>query len=115
MVDIPDDTTTTAALEFDSGATVGTYSGYADYGGDHDWIRVSLTAGVTYNFYLSVQNNGGDNGDSLLSLRNATGIEIASNDNVGVANSNSFVQFIPATSGTYYIDASFRLSSQRGA
>src|SRR5262245_23128503 len=106
MVDIPDDATTTAVLEFDASATVGTYSGRFEFGGDRDWIQVTLQASVTYHFFLASQFKGFEHGDSLLQLRNTAGAVVASNDNNGGGGGNSFIQFTPTSSGTYYIDAS---------
>jgi hypothetical protein len=36
MVDVPDDATTTAVLEFDLQGEVGTYTGRFDFPGDND-------------------------------------------------------------------------------
>lgn len=69
---------------------------------DHDWYRVSLTAGQTYTFAL-VGTGGNDLSDALLRLRNASGVQIAIDDDGG-PGSNSTITFTATTSGTYYLD-----------
>ncbi|NKN36663.1 protease [Agrobacterium sp. a22-2] len=69
---------------------------------DHDWYRVSLTAGQTYTFAL-VGTGGNDLADALLQLRNASGAQIAIDDDGG-PGSNSTITFTATTSGTYYLD-----------
>jgi Ca2+-binding RTX toxin-like protein len=123
MVDVPANTTTTAVLETAllngpvGPELFGTYSGRIDTPGDHDWIRVNLTAGKTYYFYLGAEETGanGFDGhyDSVLTLRNATGTQVASADDGGVAF-NSFLSFPVTATRTYYIDVSLHSSSQRG-
>ncbi|MGX7895559.1 M10 family metallopeptidase [Tsuneonella sp. HG222] len=69
--------------------------------GDRDWYAVQLTAGKVYSFLTHFDAS---NTDAHLSLRNATGAEIAANDDGGEANNAAFA-FTAQTSGTYYIDA----------
>lgn len=71
-------------------------------GGDHDWYRITLTAGQTYTFAV-VGTGGSGVDDSVLSLRNSAGTQIAHDDDGG-PGSNSTITFTAATSGTYYID-----------
>jgi serralysin len=116
MVDVPANTTTTAVLEtalLNGDELFGTYSGRIETPGDHDWIRVSLTAGKTYSFYLSAQETGFAGGDSFLSLRNAAGAQVAEADDGGVLN-NSYLSFDAITTGTYFIDVSLVSALERG-
>jgi hypothetical protein len=79
MPDVPANISTKAVLEGDSG--VGTYSGQLEKPGDHDWIKVDdLGFGVPVSFYACFLNFGSlVDGDSTLSIRDATGAEVASN------------------------------------
>jgi Ca2+-binding RTX toxin-like protein len=102
MADIPASVKSKAVLEGD--ATAGSFSGQLETPGDHDWIKVSLTAGQTYNFFLSFLDTGSViNGDSVLTLRDATGAVLADADGGGVGL-NSFLSYPITTSGTYFID-----------
>ena len=71
--------------------------------GDHDWYRVSLTAGQSYSFAL-VGTGTINVRDAYLNLRNAGGNTIASDDDGGPSY-NSTIIFTAPTSGTYYLDA----------
>src|SRR5262245_37082422 len=105
MVDVPDDTTTTAVLEFDQNNEVGTYSGTLDFYTDVDWIHVTLQAGVAYQFFLSQQAAGGSSGDSFLALLDAAGTQVASDDDGG-STFSSFLAYTPSASGTYFVGVS---------
>ena len=103
MTDIPANVTTTAVLE-GGFTTLGSFSGQLEKPGDHDWIKVTLDAGRTYKFYASFLNTGSDTiGDSTLSLRDATGAELLSDDDGGVGV-NSLLSYSITTTGTYFID-----------
>ncbi len=75
--------------------------------GDSDWIRVNLVAGQTYRIEL----NGGLTNpsvlDTLLTLRDSAGAQVAVNDNAGGAANSQFsiITFTATTSGVYYLDA----------
>jgi Ca2+-binding RTX toxin-like protein len=99
MVDIPNNATTTAVIEGD--ATGGSFSGEFETLNDTDWIRVTLTAGVTYNFYAHALGPG--SGDSTIAVHNAAGTLLVQDDQSGVGD-NSFVQYTAAASGVYYIE-----------
>jgi Ca2+-binding RTX toxin-like protein len=103
MADIPANITTKAVLEgFDASAA--SFSGRLETPGDHDWIRIELSATLTYNFYLSFLVTGSVTiGDSILTLRDATGAPVLTNDDGGVG-SNSLLSFTPSVSGTYFLD-----------
>ena len=70
--------------------------------GDHDWFRLSLTAGVAYQFDQIKLN--GSSIDSYLRLRDTSGNQLAYNDDSG-GNLNSLFTYTPTSTGTYYLDA----------
>lgn len=74
-----------------------------DFPRDADWRRVTLQAGQTYRFSLE---SAGDSplSDPLLRLLNARGEELARDDDGG-PNLNSALEFTPAASGTYFLEA----------
>jgi len=76
-------------------------TGYMNSTGDHDWFRLQLTAGTTYQFNL-IGLEG--NLDALLSLRNQTGALITQNDDSD-GSSNAAIVFTATNTGTYYLDA----------
>ncbi len=95
----------------DIGSTVtvpvgGSVQGVIDTSGDRDWYRITLTAGQTYTF-STILTGGLD--DSILTLRDAAGTQLATNDDA-VAGSTSYlfseITFTAATSGTYFLDVS---------
>ena len=114
MADIPGNATTTATLETNLRGGIGTFSGQLETFEDHDWIRVSLTAGVTYDFSAALQILGAPDGDSQLRLHDASGAVVAENDDNGVSL-NSYLSFQPTVSGTYYLDVFSHAGGQRGA
>ena len=75
------------------------FIGALDYEGDRDWVRVTLTAGDTYEVALT--------GDTLLDpylrLYDASGTLVAENDDNGSLNSG--LSYEALNSGTYYIVA----------
>jgi serralysin len=83
--------------------------GTIDTSGDHDWYRVDLVAGQTYEFRLHGVGTA-QLRDPTLVLRNSAGAVLAFNDDAGAArwgNSNgldSFIQFTAGSSGTYFLD-----------
>ena len=103
---VPGGTSTTVVLT--PGANV---TSAIDTAGDSDWFRIDLTAGQTYTF--STYLPGGGLRDSILSLRDATGTIIASNDDVSpTANLLwSQITFTATTSGTYFLDVTGYQSS----
>ena len=70
---------------------------------DHDWYRVTLTAGTRYTIHTSLLSGGG-NPDTFLSLRDSTGALLIDNDDGG-DNTFSLIDYTPTSSGTFYIDA----------
>ncbi|WP_017931929.1 M10 family metallopeptidase C-terminal domain-containing protein [Robiginitomaculum antarcticum] len=96
--DIAGDASTTATLALGNSLT-------AEIGvsGDHDWIKVELTAGERYVFNLD--GSGADSlSDPLLQIRDAAGNLLKENDDGG-SGLNSRLGFVADVSGTYYIDA----------
>jgi Ca2+-binding RTX toxin-like protein len=102
MTDIPANTTTKAVLEGNS--LLGTYSGQLETPGDHDWIRVDLLAGHTYEFYLCFLNTGSASvGDATINLRNGAMNFVTTNDDGGVGL-NSFLSLNVALTETWFIN-----------
>ncbi|WP_308516414.1 M10 family metallopeptidase C-terminal domain-containing protein [Sphingomonas flavescens] len=96
MADIAGDSSTTTSLTIG-----GTLTDTIETVGDHDWIRITLTAGQA----VVVTVNGGTLTDPYLNIRDASGNIIFSNDDInpGVVT-DSRVAFNPTYTGTYYID-----------
>lgn len=98
----------------DASASIGTsytigvgdvFSGNVGFAGDHDWVRVQLVAGQTYQIDLRGWDSGaGTLDDPLLSLRDASGNVIATNDDGGLGI-ESRLTYTATTSGYYYLDA----------
>jgi Ca2+-binding RTX toxin-like protein len=97
LADIPGDSSTTATLTVDS-----TVSDSLETVGDHDWFRITLTAGQT----VVITLDGITLEDPELYLRDSSGTLIQSNDDIvdGIIR-NSRIVYTPTSSGTYYIDA----------
>lgn len=72
----------------------GNMSGTLNVKGDHDWLKTSLTANTLY----AITSNSGS---AFLTLYDASGNAVAKTDAYGTA-----LGFMPASSGTYYIDIS---------
>ncbi|HEY8277449.1 MAG TPA: calcium-binding protein [Methyloceanibacter sp.] len=104
MPDILASVKTQAVLE--GGYTnFGSYSGQLEKPGDHDWIKVSLEAGKTYEFFASFLNTDSfTTGDSTLRLRDAAGAELTPLIDDGGVGFNSYLSYSVTTSGTYFID-----------
>ncbi|WFU66718.1 calcium-binding protein [Bradyrhizobium brasilense] len=105
MVDVAANTSTTARFEVsDSGLGIGgSYSGVIDFAGDHDWIAVTLNAGVAYKFYGSGASTDETTNDTVMELHDSSGALIIADDDSGVGL-NPLIAYTPTTSGTYYID-----------
>jgi serralysin len=101
FLDIPGNSSTTAVLTV--GASV---SDVIEIGGDTDWFRVDLVAGQTYIFSLNGAAVGGSAAlsDTYLRLMDATGSQIAYDDDGGPGN-NSLLSFTASTTGTYFLNA----------
>ncbi|MFN9643578.1 MAG: pre-peptidase C-terminal domain-containing protein [Cyanobacteriota bacterium] len=92
--DFTANTSTTGAIAIGGSAT-----GVVNFNGDRDWFRLSLQAGITYRFNL----NANSLSDPTLTLRNASGFQLAYNDDFNELNSQ--ITFTATTAGTYFLDA----------
>jgi serralysin len=89
---------TTSALTLARGASL---SSRIDVAGDSDWVKVSLTAGLSYGFQVSSNGTGGlPDGDIF--VRDAAGNAVWNGPNSSF--STFTVGVTPATSGTYFIE-----------
>ncbi|GAA4742149.1 hypothetical protein GCM10023264_04090 [Sphingomonas daechungensis] len=96
MVDIPNNNTTTTTIAV-GGSVVNTIETV----GDHDWIKINLTAGQA----ITVALNGITLGDPFLQIRDQSGNVIYTNDDVNLGvNLNSLLSFQASYTGVYYID-----------
>jgi hypothetical protein len=95
-----------------------TLTGTIDTLGDHDWYRVTLVAGQTYKFTTSATGTG-DVGDTTIAIRDATGTQLAFNDDFGTGTYSQII-FTAPSSGFFWIDVgsyndtltgNFRISS----
>ena len=92
----------------------GSSSGSINTAGDSDWLAIPLTAGNSYRFTLqSPSGSSSALADPLLTLRDASGQPLASNDNNGTSP-DSQLDYVPNHSGTYYLDASSATQSGTG-
>ncbi len=101
-----DSTASAATVAVNSVSAVGHIGYQSDIS---DWYRVTLTAGVEYQFDLiGDANDGATTGlsltDPFLWLRNPAGGAITSDDDSG-AGLNARIFYTPTISGTYYLDA----------
>ena len=96
---IPNSTSTTSVLTV-NGATV---DSNIDYVGDQDWWRIDLIANTRYQFSLNPFGVDGS-GDAYLRLLNASGNQIAYDDDTGGGGSprsDSVLIFTPTATGNY--------------
>lgn len=98
---VPGDTSTREIIQIN-----GSRAGTVNYLGDHDWYRVSLVAGMRYEFRLNATGGTGVPalGDPFLRLRFDNGYILFSDDDAG-GNHNSKITTGISTSGTYLLDA----------
>jgi serralysin len=94
---VPGDTSTAATI-----SPGGSVDVTVETLGDHDWYKITLTAGTTYVFHTS--SISGSNPDTFLTLRDAAGVSLASNDDGG-DSTFSLISYTATASGTFYIDA----------
>ncbi len=82
------------------GASVtGTIQGSAD----QDWLKITLTAGTSYEFLLEARDSGGGTlNDPLLILRDSSGAGIINNLDGGLGR-DARLTYIPTASGSYYL------------
>ena len=73
---------------------------------DNDWVRVELTAGVTYTIKLTGEGDAPAKAeDPIVEVRDANGKLIVQNDDISATNRDSQLEFTPAEGGVYYINA----------
>jgi len=82
-----------------------TVNGSIEVGGDHDFYAITLVAGQTYIFRTAPTSTATNTTDTVLTLRDAAGTQLLSNDDAGEF-SFSAIRYTPTASGTYYLDVS---------
>jgi serralysin len=85
-------------------AVAGTTNGNIDSSGDHDFYRIELVAGQTYVF-RTAGISATDTSDTVLTLRDASGAQLGTNDDSGEAGFSA-IRYTAATTGTYFLDVS---------
>ena len=96
--DFSADILTTGAVAVDGLAT-----GNIEVPADHDWFRVTLTAGVQYAMEMRSRGANGTLVDPYLRFLDSTGALIRDNEAAGPGLAR--VVFTPSVTGAYYIDA----------
>ena len=94
------------------------FHGYLDGRDDNDWIRVELTAGVSYMIRVAPRDPAGEQGpaaDTVLEILNAAGDVVVRKDDLSLADearypladvSHPIVTFAPEADGVYYLSVS---------
>lgn len=93
-------------------AVGGSTTGRVETRGDTDIFAVTLEAGRTYTLNLDSATTGGL-GDTVMRLLNASGTQLAINDDFG-GGTNSQITFTATSSGTYYVEAKGYATTQTG-
>lgn len=93
MADVPGDSSTTSVI-----AGSGQTASELETNGDIDWFRVTLTAGLTYDFTLTGDGGPTSLGAGRLRLLDATGASVETN-----VGKNAALSFTPATGGIFYV------------
>ena len=90
-------------------------TGSINFSQDKDWFKLRLREGQTYRFLL---NGAGEASaaldDPLLRVIDGEGAEVARDDDGG-EGLNSYVEYTPTKSGTYFVEASAFNPQSRGA
>src|SRR5690349_16916341 len=99
------DTTATIGVLTVGGAASATsdavpMSGSANTSFDHDWYKVTLTAGHSYSF--SAQGTSGTLNDVAIDLRDTGGSNFVTSVIDGGVNGTARFNYTPSLSGTYY-------------
>ncbi|MGI9210872.1 MAG: S8 family serine peptidase [Methylococcaceae bacterium] len=71
---------------------------------DHDWFRIWLDKGITYDLRARVASGAGTLADPQLTLRSVTGILLTQDDNSG-GSTDARITYSATDSGWYYLDA----------
>lgn len=74
-----------------------------NFGGDQDWVKVTLVAGQRYTFQL-VGDGAAPLADPTLELRNASGRLLVGSDDEGPGNA-SIITYTATRTGTFYLSA----------
>lgn len=107
-LDVEGDSTTKACLSANSKII-----NRLDNHQDHDWYRVTLDAGKTYQF--DMQRSAFSNSlDTYLRLRDINGNQLAFNDDISVKNTDSRLTYKATTSGEYFLDAASYAQASSG-
>ncbi len=109
---IAGNTTTTERIEWTSGNTFKIESEINALS-DHDWFKVWLDKGVTYEFSMDGTSLGGTLADPQLSLRSITGRLLTQDDNSG-SGTDAKVVYSATDSGWYYLDAGASGNAYKG-
>ena len=80
----------------------GSISGQVNASGDHDFYAVNLVAGQTYVFRTAA-TAATDTTDTTLTLRNAAGTQLLTNDDAGEAGFSA-IRYTATATGTFYLD-----------
>jgi serralysin len=97
MTDIAGNSSTSSSI-----GVGGTVTGMLETAGDHDWFRITLSAGQSITVALNgVGTDPVD--DTYLIIRDSYGNQVAFNDDNG-SELNSLLSFTATNAGTYYID-----------
>jgi len=108
-----DDYTATSATT--GSVTVGSSStGRIERGSDHDWFKVTLQAGTTYQLQATTTGSSGSLADPVLYLRNSAGTQLAYNDDASTSTANALINYTATSTGTYYLDVAGLSSTQTG-
>ena len=109
---IAGNTSTTERIEW-SGANTFTVTSEINVLSDHDWFKIWLDKGITYNFRALGSSQGGTLADPQLSIRSATGILLGQDDNAG-GGTDAKLAYSAADSGWYYLDAGASGNASKG-
>ena len=110
MVDtVPGDLSTTSTI-----SVGGTVNGTIETFGDHDWYKITLSAGQSISIAVGGTSAAfpGEDLDTYLRFRDSAGNVIAFNDDAG--SLSSLLQLTAPTAGTYYIDVGTFSDSDQG-
>ena len=105
MVDIPGNSTTTSTISLG-----GSVSDSLEAVGDHDWYRITLTAGQQ----ISVFVDGLTLPDPIVRIRDANGNILYTGDDWG-DGLDAFVGFAATYTGTYFVDVGSAPETQTGS
>ena len=82
-----------------------TVNGSLEVSGDHDFYSVNLVAGQTYIFRTAPTSTPTNTTDTILTLRNASGTQLLTNDDAGEFGFSA-IRYTATSTGTFYLDVS---------